>query len=402
MAITTLLGGLTAGVILGRMLDPVRGRRRRAMARDQAVSVAHAVGDAVSVTARDARHRSRGVIATLRSRLAGDDAPEDAVLAERVRAVIGGAVGHPRAIEVDAHGGRVTLRGPVLAHEVSSLMRRVGAVRGVREIEDALEVHTEPADVPALQGAPRQGGAGRFELWQEHWSPTARTLVGLAGAGAALAGVRRGGATGSLLTVAGAAALARGLTNISLRRLLGLDAGRGTIVVQKTVHVAAPVETVFDVWTRYEDFPEFMRNVRAVERLDGARARWTVAGPGGVPVRYETRETERRPPGLIAWETVEGAPVPHTGRVRFDAEEGGTRIHVQMTYTPPLGAAGHAVAWLLGADPRQAMHEDLVRLKSLLENGKTSVGRRTVTLEDVHHSPASGMRNRAWKEGRSS
>jgi hypothetical protein len=73
-----------------------------------------------------------------------------------------------------------------------------------------------------------------------------------------------------------------------------------------------------------------------------------------------------------------------------------------MTYTPPLGAAGHAVAWLLGADPRQAMHEDLVRLKSLLENGKTSVGRRTVTLEDVHHSPASGMRNRAWKEGRSS
>ena len=32
----------------------------------------------------------------------------------------------------------------------------------------------------------------------------------------------------------------------------------------------------------------------------------------------------------------------------------------------------------LGADPRQAMHEDLVRFKSLLEDGKTTVRGRTV------------------------
>jgi uncharacterized membrane protein len=54
-----------------------------------------------------------------------------------------------------------------------------------------------------------------------------------------------------------------------------------------------------------------------------------------------------------------------------------------MTYTPPLGAAGHAVAWLFGADPRHAMHEDLVRFKSLLEDGKTSVCGRRITEDDV-------------------
>ena len=43
-----------------------------------------------------------------------------------------------------------------------------------------------------------------------------------------------------------------------------------------------------------------------------------------------------------------------------------------MSYVPPAGALGHAVATLFGVDPRQAMHDDLVRLKSLLEEGETS------------------------------
>ena len=35
------------------------------------------------------------------------------------------------------------------------------------------------------------------------------------------------------------------------------------------------------------------------------------------------------------------------------------------------GALSHAVAHLFDIDPRQAMHEDLVQLKSLLEEGET-------------------------------
>jgi hypothetical protein len=39
---------------------------------------------------------------------------------------------------------------------------------------------------------------------------------------------------------------------------------------------------------------------------------------------------------------------------------------------------GHAVAQLFGVDPRQAMHDDLIRLKTLLEEGKTSTDENTV------------------------
>jgi hypothetical protein len=70
--------------------------------------------------------------------------------------------------------------------------------------------------------------------------------------------------------------------------------------------------------------------------------------------------------------------------VRFQpTPEGETEIEVQMSYNPPAGAVGHAVATLFGADPKRAMDEDLVRLKSLLEEGKTRADGEPIRLEEV-------------------
>lgn len=69
--------------------------------------------------------------------------------------------------------------------------------------------------------------------------------------------------------------------------------------------------------------------------------------------------------------------------MRFEPADGGTRVLVRMSYNPPAGALGHAVAMLFGADPEQAMTEDLVRFKSLLEEGKTSTRGRTIRRDEV-------------------
>jgi uncharacterized membrane protein len=53
-----------------------------------------------------------------------------------------------------------------------------------------------------------------------------------------------------------------------------------------------------------------------------------------------------------------------------------------MEYLPPAGELGHAVAQLFGVDPRQAMNDDLLRLKSLLEQGKTSSSTGNAILSD--------------------
>jgi uncharacterized membrane protein len=76
--------------------------------------------------------------------------------------------------------------------------------------------------------------------------------------------------------------------------------------------------------------------------------------------------------------------VENSGRVRLRPDErGGTLIEIRMSYNPPAGAIGHSVASLFGVDPRTAMDEDMVRLKSLLEEGKASAGEGQVRLEEL-------------------
>jgi uncharacterized membrane protein len=56
--------------------------------------------------------------------------------------------------------------------------------------------------------------------------------------------------------------------------------------------------------------------------------------------------------------------------VRFvGTTDGGTRVSVELSYIPPAGAFGHAVATMFGADPKSEMDADLLRMKSMIETG---------------------------------
>jgi hypothetical protein len=225
MDLLRVLGGVAAGAALMYAFDPDTGRRRRALVRDQLVHAAHKTTDAVDTTSRDLTNRARGVVADIRGRLQGAEVSDD-VLSERVRARIGAVVGHSSAIDVDVEGGRVVLTGPVLADDVDRLRRRVRAVRGVKELEDRLEVHTVPGNVPGLQGGPRPPRGGEvFELWQENWSPAARFLTSLAGVVMIATGLRRFDVVGIAAAATGVGLLSRAATNTSFAR--GVETVRG-------------------------------------------------------------------------------------------------------------------------------------------------------------------------------
>ena len=139
------------GAMFMYVFDPGGGRRRRALVKDQFTHLAHKTGDDLDATARDFSNRAAGSVAKVRRRIRRDR-PADDVLAERVRAELGRAVSHPRAIDVEARNGSVRLCGPVLTHEVDSLLRAVESVPGVRTVENQLEPHDQPGNIPSLQG----------------------------------------------------------------------------------------------------------------------------------------------------------------------------------------------------------------------------------------------------------
>jgi osmotically-inducible protein OsmY len=146
----TLLAGIGIGAALMYFLDPVGGGRRRAVVRDKATGALNTAERELKGRGIDVRNRARGAAAELRSM--GDDHPTDEQLVARVRAELGHHVEHARAIEVVAEQGRVTLRGPVLSSELDDVLSTARKVRGVESVDNQLDVHATPGDVPGLQG----------------------------------------------------------------------------------------------------------------------------------------------------------------------------------------------------------------------------------------------------------
>jgi uncharacterized membrane protein len=379
-------GKLIAGVVAGAgamyLLDPDRGARRRSLLRDQGIHVGHKLGDGLSATARDARNRTRGAAAELRARFRPDEA-NDEVLHDRVRSASGRVVSHPGAVSVTVTEGRVTLTGHVLADEVDALIDRVERVRGVTEVHNELQIHRTSDGVPDLQGPGRQREE-RPELFQENWAPTTRVVMGIVGGLLVLRGLRAHGVARRVLTSTGVGLLTRVASNIPPRRLVGLAGDRLPIRVEKTITVQAPVDEVWELWSNFENFPRFMTHLREVRKLDESHSHWVAAGPAGIPVEWDAVTTEWVPKQFIGWSSVEGSTIDTTGQVRFrPLSEAETQIDVQLVYGPPAGAAGHAIAALFGTDPKSAMNDDLLRFKSLLEEGKTSANGAPVHLEEV-------------------
>jgi len=376
-----LMAGIAVGSGLMYLADPDRGNRRRALAREKVVHGTHVLGTATDKAIRDLRNRARGMVAEIWALVRREKAADE-ILIDRVRAKIGRAVSHPTPIEVTAEDGRVTLSGPVLEREAEDLIEAVASVRGVRDVESRLETHKTAESVPGLRGKARIRKQ-RPELLQEYWAPGTRLLVGVGGA-LALAFPARNQRAAIPSRVIGGLLVARAVTNLPLRRMFGLVRSRRAIRFQKTVSIHEPVERVFELWSNPENFSRIMSHVQEVKRTGENRFRWTVSGPAGTLASWESRITELVPNQLLAWRSAPGSLIRNAGIIRFEStDDGGTRIHLLMSYHPPAGAVGHALATLFGVGPKNALNEDIPRLKSIFEQGKTTAHGETVTREQL-------------------
>lgn len=254
--------------------------------------------------------------------------------------------------------------------------RSVGTVHeGRRRLRDR--------DLSLGELSPRRPRRERIDLLQRNWAPATRMLVGGLGLALCGAGLARRGTLGALMGAKGLALLTRSTMNRPLREILGAGPEE-PIVVQKTLHVDAPLDQVWSLWEHPEIFPRFMDHLESVERLDDDTYRWVARGPVGADVEWKARVVERRPQELLSWQSLPGSGIDTHGSVRFEkGTHGGSRIHVRMSYHPPAGGLGHLVARLFHDDPRSAMNDDMVRLKSLLENGRATAHHRTVERDEV-------------------
>ena len=145
-------GSFLLGALLGAgtmyLLDPDRGRRRRALIRDQVAHGVHqleGIGEAAGGRARDLRNRAAGAVHETRARLRSE-VVDDPVLEARVRAELGRLTSSPGLVDVHADHGRIVLSGQVLGRELDALLAGIGSVRGVHDLVNRLRVREESTE----------------------------------------------------------------------------------------------------------------------------------------------------------------------------------------------------------------------------------------------------------------
>src|SRR5436305_2113706 len=105
-----------------------------------------------------------------------------------------------------------------------------------------------------------------------------------------------------------------------------------TTTVEESVQVDVPVKSVYNQWTQFESFPQFMEGVREVKQLDDTHNRWQVE-IAGVTREFTTEITEQHPDERIAWMTTDGPK--QAGVVTFHRlDEGKTKVMLQMEFDP--------------------------------------------------------------------
>ena len=132
--------------------------------------------------------------------------------------------------------------------------------------------------------------------------------------------------------------------------------------VEKSIVVDVPERVVYDQWTQFEEFPQFMGGVSEIKQLDDTRLHW-VAEIGGVKREWEAEILEQIPDRKVAWAATSGAT--NAGAVFFEPAGGGkTMVRLELEYEPEglVEKAGDAI----GIVGRRA-EADLEKFKAFIE-----------------------------------
>ncbi|TVR76157.1 MAG: SRPBCC family protein [Sphaerobacteraceae bacterium] len=139
--------------------------------------------------------------------------------------------------------------------------------------------------------------------------------------------------------------------------------------VEKSIEVNAPVSTVYNQWTQFEEFPKFMDGVREVHQIDDTRMVWH-ANIAGQDESWEAEVTEQIPDKRVAWRNKTGAV--NAGVVTFHhIDEDKARVMLQMDYEPE--SIVESVGDKLGFMSRR-VEGDLERFKELVESRGEETG----------------------------
>jgi len=156
----------------------------------------------------------------------------------------------------------------------------------------------------------------------------------------------------------------------------GVGKGR-RMPIQQAIDVAVPLETAYNQWTQYEDWPQFMHRVKRVTQEEETSVSFATK-IWGKTKEFEAQIVTQRPDDRVKWRVSQG--ITHTGVVSFhELAPRLTRVEVDLDVDP--GSMIEKIA--RGARHiKRAVRADLHRFKSFIEMQEMETGAWRGVIED--------------------
>lgn len=151
--------------------------------------------------------------------------------------------------------------------------------------------------------------------------------------------------------------------------------------VKKTIDIPAPIHEVYNQWTQFESFPQFMEGVKEVRQVDDKHLHWR-AEVAGREDEWEAEITEQIPDTRIAWRSLNGRQ--NAGAVDFHRlSDDQTQVSLTMEVEP--AGVVEKVGDALGIVDRQ-VERDLERFRDFMAERQTATGAWRGEIQPPHHS----------------
>jgi uncharacterized membrane protein len=206
-----------------------------------------------------------------------------------------------------------------------------------------------------------------------------------------------GALKGAMPDVGGALKDAMPGTNGSTEAGSGVGEGR-RMPVQQDIDIGVPLQTVYNQWTQFEEWPQFMHRLQQVTQEDESHVSFKTK-IWGISKEFKAEIVEQRPDERIMWRVTEG--VTHTGVVTFhELAPRLTRVEVSLDVDPGslLEKAARGMRHI-----KRAVRADMARFKAyvLIQEEETGAWRGEIKDGDVKRRGSSPKSRRsASKNGR--
>ena len=138
--------------------------------------------------------------------------------------------------------------------------------------------------------------------------------------------------------------------------------------IRESIEVDVPVSTIYNQWTQFEEFPQFMEGVESVKQTDDTHLYW-VAEVGGKRREWQAEIVEQKPDRKSP-----GGRSTATGRTASSSSSRLARTRRSSRSRSPTNRRLHRAARGEGRHRLAPGQRDLERFKELIESRGVETG----------------------------